>query len=52
MRPSLAPSSKLTRRPVLLKTEMVAGHGGVSGRYGSWREVAFANAWVLDQIAG
>ena len=40
------------RAPVLLKTEMVAGHGGVSGRYASWREVAFANAWVLDQITG
>ncbi|WP_231918455.1 S9 family peptidase [Microlunatus sagamiharensis] len=40
------------RRPVLLKTEMVAGHGGVSGRYASWREVAFANAWLLDQIVG
>ncbi|SEQ83243.1 oligopeptidase B [Microlunatus flavus] len=39
-------------RPVLLKTEMVAGHGGVSGRYASWREIAFENAWVLDQIVG
>lgn len=36
--------------PVLLKTEMVAGHGGVSGRYAGWRELAFHNAWVLDQI--
>ena len=38
-------------RPILLKTEMVAGHGGVSGRYGSWREEAFELAWILDQIA-
>ncbi len=37
-------------RPVLLKTEMVAGHGGVSGRYKSWRETAFEYAWILDQI--
>ena len=34
--------------PVLLKTEMKAGHGGVSGRYESWRERAFEYAWVLD----
>jgi oligopeptidase B len=36
--------------PILLKTEMVAGHGGVSGRYQSWREVAFEYGWILDQI--
>ena len=35
---------------ILLKTEMVAGHGGVSGRYNSWRELAFEYAWVIDQI--
>ena len=34
--------------PVLLKTEMSAGHGGVSGRYEKWKEVAFEHAWVLD----
>ncbi|MGW4477315.1 S9 family peptidase [Rhodococcus triatomae] len=34
--------------PLLLKTEMSAGHGGVSGRYEKWREVAFEYAWVLD----
>ena len=45
-----ATAGTTTHRPVLLKTEMVAGHGGVSGRYAGWREVAFANAWVLDQI--
>ena len=32
----------------LLKVEMAAGHGGVSGRYSAWRERAFANAWVID----
>jgi oligopeptidase B len=36
---------------ILLKTEMVAGHGGVSGRYKSWRELAFEYAWIVDQIA-
>jgi oligopeptidase B len=36
---------------VLLRTEMVAGHGGVSGRYQSWQELAFEYAWVVDQVA-
>ena len=35
---------------VLLKCEMVAGHGGVSGRYNSWRERAFELAWILDRL--
>ncbi|PZG23209.1 oligopeptidase B [Micromonospora craterilacus] len=34
----------------LLKTEMEAGHGGPSGRYDSWREEAFVNAWILDRF--
>ena len=34
--------------PPLLKTEMVAGHGGVSGRYERWKEVAYELAWCLD----
>ncbi|WP_104169666.1 S9 family peptidase [Cryobacterium sp. M23] len=33
---------------VLLKTEMSAGHGGVSGRYSRWRETAFDFAWIID----
>lgn len=39
-------------RPILLKTEMVAGHGGVSGRYNSWKQVAFEYAWLIDQLTG
>nr|WP_028650684.1 S9 family peptidase [Nocardioides halotolerans] len=35
---------------VLLRTEMSAGHGGVSGRYKSWHERAFTLAWVLDRM--
>jgi oligopeptidase B len=34
----------------LLKTEMSAGHGGVSGRYNAWRDRAFSYAWVLDKL--
>ncbi|WP_022901743.1 S9 family peptidase [Humibacter albus] len=36
--------------PVLLKIEMSAGHGGVSGRYNAWRERAFELAWLLDVL--
>jgi oligopeptidase B len=35
---------------VLLRTEMSAGHGGVSGRYQAWRDRAFSLAWVLDAL--
>jgi oligopeptidase B len=38
------------KTPVLLKTEMGAGHGGPSGRYDSWREEALINAWILDRF--
>jgi oligopeptidase B len=38
------------KRQMLLKTEMVAGHGGVSGRYKSWHELAFEYAWIIGQI--
>lgn len=35
---------------VLLKCEMAAGHGGVSGRYNAWKERAFELAWMLDAL--
>jgi len=35
---------------VLLKTEMNAGHGGVSGRYKAWHDRAFSLAWILDRL--
>jgi len=34
----------------LLKCEMVAGHGGVSGRYNSWKERAYELAWLFDTL--
>ncbi len=37
-------------RPILLKTEMGAGHGGPSGRYDAWRDEAFVLSFVLDQL--
>lgn len=33
-----------------LKCELVAGHGGVTGRYNSWKERAFELAWLLDVL--
>jgi len=35
---------------VLLRIEMSAGHGGVSGRYKSWHDRAFTLAWILDRV--
>jgi oligopeptidase B len=39
--------AKTDAHPVLLKTQMSAGHGGISGRYERWKEVAFQFAWLL-----
>src|SRR3954454_6909794 len=35
---------------ILLKTEMSAGHGGVSGRYNAWKDRAFSLAWMIDRV--
>ena len=35
---------------ILMRTEMVAGHGGVTGRYKAWREAAFEYAWIIDRV--
>ncbi len=35
-------------RPILLKCEMSAGHGGASGRYDAWKELAHYYAWAVD----
>ena len=36
---------------VLLKTELVAGHGGASGRYAGWRDLAWELAWLIDRTS-
>ncbi len=41
---------KTDPNPLLLKTEMGAGHGGPSGRYNAWRERAFWYAFALDCV--
>jgi oligopeptidase B len=37
-------------RPILLRTEMGAGHGGPSGRYDTWRDEARIQAFILAQM--
>jgi oligopeptidase B len=41
---------KTDTRPLLLKTNMGAGHGGASGRYDALREAAFDYAFLLTQL--
>jgi len=36
--------------PIVLRTELRAGHGGPSGRYDRWREEARVLAFVLDAL--
>src|SRR6185295_534427 len=43
---------KTAGRPLLLKTNNNAGHGGASGRYDYLREVAFDYAYLLAELAG
>jgi oligopeptidase B len=44
-------TTKTDARPLLLKTEMGAGHGGPSGRYDLWRDQAFVMAFVIQELA-
>ncbi len=41
---------KTDDRPLLLETNMGAGHGGASGRYDRLREIAFDYAFILWQM--
>ncbi|MDQ3557366.1 MAG: S9 family peptidase [Gemmatimonadota bacterium] len=41
---------KTDRNPLLLKTNLGAGHGGASGRYDALREQAFRYAFLLDAL--
>ena len=36
--------------PILLRTELAAGHGGRSGRYAVWEQTAWEWAFVLGQL--
>ena len=46
--PSCAPS-RPTSNPLLLHVDMEAGHGGKSGRFQRYREIAMEYAFLLDQ---
>lgn len=41
---------KTDNNVLLLKTNMAAGHGGASGRYDAFKEVAFDYAFILTQL--
>jgi oligopeptidase B len=41
---------KTDNNPLLLKTNMGAGHGGSSGRYDRLKEIAFEYAWLMSQV--
>jgi len=43
-------AAKIGDNPLLLKTNMDAGHGGASGRYDALRETAFDYAFILNQV--
>ncbi len=43
-------ATKIDDNLLLLKTNMGAGHGGASGRYDAYRELAFVYAFLLDAV--
>jgi oligopeptidase B len=43
-------AAKTDANPLLLKTNLGAGHGGASGRYDALRETAFTLAFILQQV--
>lgn len=43
-------SLKTDANPVVFKCRMVGGHGGASGRYDGLKEVAYTQAFMLDQM--
>jgi oligopeptidase B len=43
-------ATKRDARPLLLKTEMGAGHAGPSGRYDVWRDQAFVMAFLIEAL--
>jgi len=43
-------TNDLAQRPILFKIEMVAGHGGKSGRYDAWKQYAWELAFLMDQV--
>ena len=44
-------ATRTDHNPLLLKINMEGGHGGKSGRFQRYREVAEEFAFVIDQLA-
>ncbi|HTW07926.1 MAG TPA: S9 family peptidase [Acidimicrobiales bacterium] len=44
-------ATKTDHNPLVLRTEMGAGHGGPSGRYDTWRDEARIQAFILTAVA-
>jgi oligopeptidase B len=44
------PQAAASGRPILLRTEMGAGHQGASGRYEIWRDEARVQAFLLTEL--
>src|ERR1041385_8631636 len=49
--PDCASDGREGNNLLMRRTNMEAGHGGASGRYKHWRDVAFEYAFLLD-LAG
>lgn len=43
-------AAKTDKNPMLLKTNMGAGHGGASGRYDALKDLAYDYAFILNQF--
>jgi oligopeptidase B len=43
---------KTDNHPLLLKTNMDAGHGGAAGRFDRLKEVALVQVFALDAVGG
>jgi oligopeptidase B len=43
-------ATKTDSKPLLVKANLGAGHGGASGRYDRWREIAFEYAFMVSHV--
>ena len=43
-------TQKTDTNPLLLRTNMDAGHGGASGRYDYLKEIAYTYSFMLSQV--
>lgn len=44
-------ATRTNRAPIVLRTELGAGHGGPSGRYDAWRDEARLQAFLLSVVS-